>query len=186
MKSAMHAAKAARVPIVFDPVGAGASTFRSWTCKKLLNAAHPAVIRGNASEIMALLDSDVQTKGVDSSASSDAAAESASAIAKRYKCVVSVSGETDIITDGSQVLRIHNGHLMMTRVTGLGCTASALTGAFAAINPNPLHAAAHAMAVMGIAGELAVAKSAGPGTLQLHFYDALYNLTQEQIETMLR
>jgi len=81
---------------------------------------------------------------------------------------------------------VHNGHPLMPRVTGLGCTASALCGAFAAVNPSPLAAAAHAMAVMGIAGELAAERSAGPGTLQLHFLDALYALREEDVVARLR
>jgi hydroxyethylthiazole kinase len=92
----------------------------------------------------------------------------------------------DLITDGTHVLRIANGHPMMTRVTGLGCTASALTGAFAAVNSDRLHAAAHAMAVMGIAGELAAARSAGPGSLQVHFLDALYRLDLDTVQSHLR
>jgi hydroxyethylthiazole kinase len=186
MGKAMAAAQAQGVPIVFDPVGAGASTLRTETCKKLLSATHPTIIRGNASEIMALLDSDVQTKGVDSSASSDAATDSAKAIAKHYDCVVCVSGETDVITDGDEVLSIKNGHAMMPKVTGLGCTATAIMGAFVAVNATPLYAATHAMAVMGIAGEIAAEKADGPGTLQLYFYDALYNLTHEQITNILK
>ncbi len=186
MSLAMRAARSHGVPIVFDPVGAGASKLRTETCKTLLSDTNPAIIRGNASEIMALLDADIQTKGVDSSASSDAATDSARTIAAHYNCVVCVSGETDIITDGENIQTIRNGHPLMPRVTGLGCTASAITGAFAAVNDKPLYAATHAMAVMGIAGEIAAAKADGPGTLQLYFYDALYNLTKDQIIDILK
>ena len=186
MGTAMAAAKAQGVPIVFDPVGAGASKLRTETCKNLLRDTNPTIIRGNASEIMALLDADVQTKGVDSSESSDAATDSAKAIANKYNCVVCVSGEIDVITDANDVLTISNGHEMMPKVTGLGCTATTIIGAFAAVNSNPLYAATHGMAVMGIAGEIAAEKADGPGTLQLYFYDALYNLNQDQIVKMLR
>jgi hydroxyethylthiazole kinase len=186
MDKAMRAAQERNVPIVFDPVGAGATPYRTATCKQLLQAHRPAIIRGNASEVMALLNSDVQTKGVDSSASTDAALETAKLVAQTYRCVVSVSGETDIITDGANIIRVANGHPLMTRVTGLGCTASAISGAFAAVNRDPLAAAAHAMAVMGICGEIAAEKSAGPGTLQLHVYDALHNLGLNDIATRLR
>ena len=185
MSRAMQSAKAQDVPIVFDPVGAGASKLRTETCKQLLGESNPTIIRGNASEIMALLDSKIQTKGVDSSESSDNATASAKALAHSFHCVVCVSGATDVITDGSGVMQIKNGHAMMSRVTGLGCTATALTGAFAAVNSNPLYAATHAMAVMGIAGEMAAEKATGPGTLQLYFYDTLYNLQQNHIEERL-
>jgi len=151
-----------------------------------LSDTNPTIIRGNASEIMALLDADIQTKGVDSSESSKAATDSAKAISNHYNCVVCVSGEIDVITDGEEVLTISNGHAMMPKVTGLGCTATAIIGAFAAVNSNPLYAATHGMAVMGIVGEIAAEKADGPGTLQLYFYDALYNLNQDQMEKMLK
>jgi hydroxyethylthiazole kinase len=99
---------------------------------------------------------------------------------------VSVSGATDLIVSGREVLRVSNGHPMMQKVTGLGCTASALTGAFAAVNPSPLYAAAHAMAVLGIAGEIAAERAAGPGSLQLQLLDALYQLQESDIRSRLR
>ena len=186
MSMAMQSAASQNVPIIFDPVGAGATSYRTDTCKTLIKSTHPTVIRGNASEIMALLDAEVKTKGVDSSQTSDLALESAKRLAETYQCVVSVSGETDLITDGNEVMKISNGHPLMSRVTGLGCTATALTGVFAAVNPTPLFAATHAMAVMGVCGEIAGEQAKGPGTLQLHFYDALYNLTKEQITSYLK
>ena len=99
---------------------------------------------------------------------------------------VCISGETDYTICRAGVVRGRNGHIMMTRVTGLGCTASALCGAFAAVVSDPAVAAAEAMAVMGIAGEIAFAKSTGPGSLQLHFIDALYNLSADDIGRMLK
>jgi hydroxyethylthiazole kinase len=186
MTHAMAEAARRGVPIVLDPVGAGATPYRTQTCRALLAEARPTVIRGNASEIMALLDAEVRTKGVDSAAASDAAADSADRLAVAHGCVVSVSGEIDLITDGAARFKVRNGHPMMTRVTGLGCTASALTGAFVAVNPDPLAAAAHAMAVMGICGEIAAEQAQGPGTLQLYFYDALHNLSEDGIRQRLR
>ncbi|MBN1466720.1 hydroxyethylthiazole kinase [candidate division KSB1 bacterium] len=186
MAVAMRAAQKRSVPIVFDPVGAGATTLRTQVCHQLLGEVSPTILRGNASEIMALLDATVQTRGVDSSRASSRAKEAAATAATLYRCVVCVSGEEDIITDGKTVRTVRNGHAMMSRVTGLGCTATALIGAFAAVNAHPLDAAAHGMAVMGIAGEIAAAKAQGPGTLQLHFYDALYRLSAQDIEKRLR
>ena len=182
MDLAMQMAADRNVPIVLDPVGAGATPYRTETCKQLLDTAKPTVIRGNASEIMALLDATVQTKGVDSAQTADAATESAKKLATDQGCVVSVSGATDIMTDGKRLFRCERGHPWMPRVTGLGCTASVLTGAFLTVNPDPLPAAAHAMMVMGVCGELAAAKADGPGTLQLHFYDALFNLSDDDLE----
>jgi hydroxyethylthiazole kinase len=173
-------------PIVLDPVGAGATRFRTVTAQRLLRDAPPAVIRGNASEIRALYSAEQETKGVDSTRGSEEALEAAQALARHYDCAVSVSGATDLIVSASAVIRVSNGHPLMPRVTGLGCTASALTGAFAAVNSSPLLAAAHAMAVMGIAGEIAATRAAGPGSFQVHFLDALYLLQESDIHQCLK
>jgi len=181
MALAMSAAKSKGLPIVFDPVGAGATTFRTRTCLNLLEQAPPTVIRGNASEIMALAGSNVQTKGVDSSAAETDAEGAAFAVAKKYNCVVVVSAAVDLITYGNNKYQVRNGHPLMPKVTGLGCTATALVGAFCAVNPDPLVAATHAMMTMGMAGEIAATQASGPGTLQVHLIDAFYNLNEEQI-----
>ena len=186
MQRAVREAKRLGVPIVLDPVGAGATKYRTETAQALVASAAPTIIRGNASEINALIAANARTKGVDSTTSSDAAVESAVALSKAHGCAVTVSGATDYVVEGERVVRVRNGHPMMPRVTGLGCAATALCGAFAAVNPSPLAAAAGAMAVMGIAGELAAERSAGPGSLQVHFLDALYNLRQEDILRRLR
>ncbi len=186
MERASREAKSLGVPIVLDPVGAGATKYRTATAQALIAAATPAIIRGNASEINALVTAEARTKGVDSITSSEAAVEAAKALSKAHACVVSVSGATDYVVEGERVVRVHNGHPMMSRVTGLGCTATALCGAFVAVNRWGLAATAGAMAVMGIAGEIAVERSAGPGSLQMHFLDALYNLSREDIVRRLR
>ncbi len=185
MELAMITAKSRHTPIVFDPVGAGATPFRTKTSLHLLEQINPSVIRGNASEIMALAGVQVQTKGVDSAADNSEAAVAARTLAQRYACTVCVSGAVDFITAGGKTSLIFNGHPLMPRVTGLGCTASALTGAFCAVNRDAYAATVHAMAVLGICGEIAARQANGPGTLQLHIIDALYNLTDAQIETYL-
>ncbi|MEM7802665.1 MAG: hydroxyethylthiazole kinase, partial [Chloroflexota bacterium] len=152
----------------------------------LLGIASPAIIRGNGSEIKSCVSDDVKTKGVDSLDSSDSALEAAQQLYAAYGSTVVISGETDYIVSSSDTIKIHNGDVLMTKVTGLGCTATALCGAFAAVNPNTHLAAAHAMAVMGIAGEIAAEKATGPGTLQLHLYDTLYNLDLETIVARLK
>ncbi len=174
-------ALAKSTPVVFDPVGAGATTYRNRVCREIIEKCKPSVIRGNASEIMALYDTNVQTKGVDSTNSSDAALDAAKALAKQTGAVVVVSGQTDYITDGETVKMVFNGSPLMERVTGMGCTATAVVAAFAAVNPNMLEAAAHGMAVMGIAGEIAAGKSAGNGSLQVNFLDELCNMDGETI-----
>ncbi|MGV3559339.1 hydroxyethylthiazole kinase [Larkinella arboricola] len=186
MKLAMRRAKDLGKPVVFDPVGVGATAYRNRVSQELLTLATPDIIRGNASEILALAGLDAQTKGVDSTVGSDAAVEAAKRLSQTWGCVVVISGATDYIIQNDQTATITNGHPLMAKVTGMGCTATALTGAFAAINSDYFRAATHAMAVMGIAGELAVEKQAAPGSLQLNFLDSLYQLTQSDLETRLK
>jgi hydroxyethylthiazole kinase len=186
MRLAMAAASAATRPIVFDPVGAGATAYRTATCLGLLDPVAPSILRGNASEIRALAGAAASTKGVDSTDAPESALESARRLVVRYGAVVVVSGAVDLVVAPYGVTRIANGHPMMPRVTGLGCTATALIGAFAAVNPSPEAAAAHAMAVMGIAGEMAAEDSPGPGTFQVKFLDALYRLSEADIRSRLK
>jgi hydroxyethylthiazole kinase len=186
MLNAAIAAKKRGIPIVMDPVGAGATRMRTETAQKLIEEATPSIIRGNASEIRALFLSGSRTKGVDSTHKSDSALDAASGLSEKYKCVISISGAEDIIIQENNIVHIFNGHPMMPKVTGLGCTASALTGAFAAVNPSPFIGAAHAMAVMGISGEIAAEKSKGPGSLQMHFLDVLYRLKKKDIQKRLK
>lgn len=179
MELAMGKAADRKIPIVYDPVGAGATPYRNQVNERLLSAVSPTVIRGNGSEIISLasvfrIGEDVLTKGVDSTAASDQALNAASALSEKLKTVVVVSGPTDYIVNGNEVFENHHGTPMMTRVTGLGCTASAICGAFLAVDPDPAQAAWNAMKIMGICGERALENSSGPGTFQATFLDALY------------
>ncbi len=182
MLEAGKAATAKGIPVVFDPVGVGATLYRNEVAARILAECKPTFIRGNASEIMSLAKENIVTKGVDSSASSDSAIDAAKRLAQETGAVVVISGPEDFITDGIEVLSTKNGSTMMARVTGMGCTATAVLGAFAGVNPNRMEAATHAMAVMGIAGEIAARRSGGPGTMQLHFLDILYNLGEDNID----
>ncbi len=173
-------------PIVLDPVGAGATTFRTKTARRLLEELSPAIVRGNASEIRALVYDERSTRGVDSAHGSEDAAGAAGALSTQHNCVVVTSGAVDLILSGGRTSRVSNGHPMMPRVTGLGCTASALAGAFAAVNPSAHDAAVNTMAVMGIAGEMAAEHSPGPGTFLVHFLDALHLLKESDIRERLR
>jgi len=186
MFKAVHQARKKGIPLILDPVGAGATVYRTRTARELIESGQPKIIRGNASEIMALNDDQFKTKGVDSAAASNAAIASAQNISETHKCIVCISGETDYIIDREKILKIKNGHPLMTKVTGLGCTASALCGAFTAVEKLPFMATAEAMAVMGIAGEMAAAKSFGPGSLQTNFLDTLYRLTEDDINKHLK
>lgn len=176
MITAGKAAMRRGIPIILDPVGVGATSQRTEAALKIIYSCYPTIIRGNASEIMALVDASVKSKGVDSCASSYDALESAKRLALDTKAIVVISGETDYITDGNAVNKVEGGHSIMTSVTGMGCTATALVGAFAAAVKDPMIAATSAMAVMSLAGENAAERSYGNGSMQMNFLDELYNL----------
>jgi hydroxyethylthiazole kinase len=186
MERALAAAQGLALPIVLDPVGAGASRLRTDTALRLLERGGVTILRANASEILALAGAVGATKGVDSAHSSDAAREAAHVLAVRYGCAVVVSGVIDYCLDRTCEVRVHNGVAMMARITGMGCTASALCGAFCAVQPDALRAAVDAMAVMGVAGELAWAAARGPGTMAASFFDVLHQLDFAELDPRLR
>jgi len=178
MKLAATDADSLGKPWVLDPVGAGATPWRTLVAQQLAQIG-PTVLRCNASEVLALAaENHEPTRGVDSTVASHAVLDTAQRLAQIYRAVVVVSGAIDYVTDGERVLEVHNGHPMMTRVTGLGCTATALVGAFLAVQQDALLASAQAMATLGLAGEIAAERSPGPGSLQVHLLDALYALDE--------
>lgn len=181
MITAGKAANRRGIPVVLDPVGAGATSQRTAAALNIINQCHPTIIRGNASEIMALVDAGIKSKGVDSSASSHDALEAAKQLASDTNAVVVISGAIDYITNGTDVHTVEGGHHIMTAVTGMGCTATAIVGAFAAVEPNPMIAATAAMAVMSLAGERAAAYSQGNGSMQVNFLDELFNLSTDKL-----
>lgn len=185
MLKAGNTASERGIPVVFDPVGVGATSYRNKAAGQIIEKCKPTVIRGNASEIMALTNENIKTKGVDSTASSNSALDSAKLLAKDTDSVVVISGPEDFVTDGETVISLKNGSSLMPKVTGMGCTSTAIIGAFAAVNSNTLEATANAMAVMSIAGEIAAEKSEGPGTLQLHILDILHSISEEDIKNRL-
>lgn len=186
MLMAASAANTSNKPWILDPVGAGATSYRDEVLQKLLQFK-PTVIRGNASEILALAKANATiTKGVDSTAASSDAVGAARYLNKELGSVICISGATDYIIDKQQTIAIHNGHPLMTKVTGLGCSATAIIGAFAGIIENKVEATAAAMALLGIAGELAADQSTGPGSLQLQTLDHLYNMAEETFLTRLK
>ncbi len=173
-------------PWILDPVGAGATAYRDEVLQKLL-IFKPTVIRGNASEIIALAKANMTTtKGVDSSAKSNEAIHSANKLMEECQSVVCISGETDIIISAQKSISLKNGHPLMTKVTGLGCSATAIIGAFIGISEDKRLAVAAAMALISIAGELAFKESKGPGSLQVNLLDKLYNITEEEFLNALK
>jgi hydroxyethylthiazole kinase len=178
MEAAATRARALGKPWVLDPVGCGATPYRTDAAARLAKL-RPSVIRGNASEILALAGAaSAPTRGVDSSHAVSEAFAAGSGLAQELGTVVAITGAVDHITDGERLLRVSNGAVAMTRVTALGCAASAAVGAFLAVEPDPLAAAASALAVFGLAGERAASGAAGPGSLRVRIVDQLAALDE--------
>ena len=163
-------------PIVFDPVGAGASAYRTTTCKRILDTFKIAILRGNASEIMALAGHTNNTKGVDSLSETQYAIDSARLLAQKYQLTVVISGETDAIVDTHTTEYINYGSPLMPMITGTGCLLSAVVGAFQAVHSNPFEAATAATAFYGMCGTIAARHATKPGSFKVAFLDALYTL----------
>ncbi|CAN0875678.1 Hydroxyethylthiazole kinase [Linum grandiflorum] len=166
-------------PWVLDPVAAGASMFRLNACMELVKLK-PTVIRGNASEIIALSKASLgASKGVDSTHESMDALQAAKSLAESSGAIVAVSGAVDIITDGNRVVGVHNGVAMMQKITATGCAVTALIAAFVSVDPtHPLEATASALSVFCIAGELGMDLAKGPASLRMHLIDSLYGLDE--------
>ena len=175
MRLAAAAARDRGRPWALDPVGAGAIGSRAQAADALLRLG-PAALRGNASEVLSLAGAGAGGRGVDALAGSGAAVEAARALAARTGAVVAVTGATDYVTDGARVVAVRNGHSLMAAVTGLGCAATAIIGACLAVEPDRLAAAAHGLALIGVAGELAAERCRGPGSLAVELLDALHGL----------
>lgn len=191
MRMALQRARARGIPVVLDPVGAGATPYRNQAVGELLAAGGPTVLRGNASEILSVAGVAAATRGVDSSAASDDAVQAARALASRLNAVVCVSGATDhVLAPDGRHARLSNGHAWMTRVTGVGCSASALIGAFGAVQPDAFHATTAAMAYLGVVGEAAAeqvqAEGRGVGQLQIALLDGLQLLDAATFRARLR
>jgi hydroxyethylthiazole kinase len=184
MLLAAKAANAAGVPVVLDPVGAGATRLRTETAKRILDEAEIAIVRGNAAEIATLAGREAEIRGVESIGASDSGADLAKAAAVGLGCVVAVTGPVDHVSDGVRVLAIGNGHELLATVSGTGCMATAITGCLVAVaSERPLEAAAEALVAFGVAGEDAARDAKGPGTFHAGLYDALYNLDPATIDS---
>lgn len=184
MKLAVSVAGQLKRPCVFDPVGAGATPYRTRVAQEMVRLGTPLIIRGNASEIMALANEGNGTKGVTSLYQSSSARDAGRRLVEQYGHAVVISGETDLILTSEAQVSVHNGDAMMTRVTGMGCTATALIGAFSAVNANALMASVHAMVTLGVAAEIAMLRTRGPGSFYIEIRDALYLLTQTELSEL--
>ena len=174
------------IPIVLDPVGAGATRLRTESAHRLLEKLSITIVRGNLAEIAVLAGMESRIRGVESVGSTGNAAATASQFAKKFGCVAAVTGPIDVVTDGVRWIRVANGHPMMSTVTGTGCMATSVVAACAAVKKDAVIATAAALAAYGLAGESAAEKAQGPGTFQLHLFDAVAALTQEALRAGMR
>lgn len=191
MKLALVAAAQRGIPSVLDPVGAGATPYRNQTLQALLAIAPLTVLRGNASEVMSMAGFATKTRGVDSSAAASDALVAARSLAVSTGSTVCVSGEIDHIVDvKGRLARLFNGHAWMTKITGVGCSATALVGAFCAVQPDAWRATTSAMAFIGVAGEIAAEKAQGRGlgigSMAVSLLDELQLMEQASFEARLK
>lgn len=181
MKLAGKKANSLNIPIVLDPVGAGATTYRTKTSLELLQNLRISVLRGNSGEIGVLGGAGGEIKGVESIGGIKNPESVARELAKKYGCTVAISGKRDIIADSKNIYYVDNGHELLTTLTGTGCMATSVIGAFCAVEKDHTLAAACGLAVYGLAAEMAAKKAKGPGSFKVAFFDAVYNLTPVQI-----
>jgi len=176
------------VPIVLDPVGVGATRLRTESALRLLHELHITAIRGNASEVGTLVGVAAETRGVDSVSLSEDRALVAQRAAREFSCTVAITGAYDVIADSGsgqdgrqRLARVENGHPLLAAITGSGCMATSLVGAFLAVEPDAWLASTAALVAMGVAGEMAALKADGPGTFRSHLLDAVAKLDAERL-----
>jgi hydroxyethylthiazole kinase len=170
------------VPVVLDPVGAGATRFRSETAKRILGEVDVAVLRGNPGEVASLVGGASEMRGVESMGAWDDPADLARRAAHALSVVVSMTGPLDHVSDGARNSVISNGHPMLATITGTGCIASAMTGSFLAVSSSHFDAAVEALVALGVAGEDAARDAKGPGTFHVNLYDALAALDPDTLD----
>ena len=186
MLIAGRAASERGVPVVLDPVGAGATRLRTETAIRILNEVRPKVVRGNASEILACARQVGETKGVESTRGVAETHQVAADLAAEWKAVVAVTGPEDFVTDGKRHRTIGNGHPLMSRVTGVGCASTAIVGAFCAVEEDALSAAVSGLAVFEIAAELGARTDPRPGSFRSLLLDGLDEVDGEVIRERIR
>ncbi len=181
MLRAGRAANSHGIPVILDPVGAGATTLRTSSARLLIADLHISVIKGNAGEIGTLAGGIAHVRGVDSHGVQGDPVEIARKYAERSGTIVALSGATDIVSDGNRILLVENGHPMMGAISGTGCMAASLTGACAAVSHDHVISSASAFAAFGLAGERAAAVAKGPGSFKPALFDACASLTPEDL-----
>lgn len=178
MLVAGKAANAGGIPVVLDPVGAGATVMRTDACERLLNELDVAVLKGNAGEIGVLAGTGGEVRGVDSAGLFGDPAAVAAACARKYGTVVVMTGPEDYITDGDRTFVGGNGHPLMGRLSGTGCMTASVVGSFVAAGTDLVVSSAAACAAFGRAGERAAALARGPYSFRTALFDEMANLTE--------
>ena len=187
MLLAGKAANTGGVPVVLDPVGAGATRYRTDTAKRILDEVDVAVLRGNQGEVATLVGVQAEVRGVESIGTGGEPADLARAAARNLDLVASVTGMVDHVSDGERVFSVANGHELLAAVSGTGCMSSAITGCFLAVKPQAaLEAATEALAAFGVAGEDAARDAKGPGSFHVGLYDALAALDPATLDSRAR
>jgi hydroxyethylthiazole kinase len=184
MIAAGRGARAKGIPIIFDPVGVGATQLRTATAKRIIEAVHPSVIRGNMSEIKSLAGLNADIKGVDSIAGEEDGEKVARQLSQELDCVIAITGKQDIIAQGDRVCRIDNGQAILSQVTGTGCMATSLVACFCGVAPDLFVGAAGGIMAMGLAGELSkqsLQTGDGIGTFRVRLFDAVGSMTAADI-----
>lgn len=184
MLAAGKKAKARGIPIVFDPVGVGATALRTATAKQIVEEICPSVIRGNMSEIKLIAGFNENIRGVDSVADEKGGDNVASMLSQKLGCIIAITGKQDIIAQGERVYRIDNGHAILSQVTGTGCMATSLIACYCSANSDWFTGAAAGVLTMGLAGELAqqaLRPGDGIGTFRMRLFDNVWSMTPETI-----
>ena len=181
MKVAAKSANDKGIPVVLDAVGVGATKLRDDKAFELLNEVRISIVKGNASEVARIAGLDAQTKGVEATEVDADLVDLTKNLAQERGVTVVITGKEDTISDGEHTFMVKNGHAMMGSIVGTGCMAASVIGCFAAVEGDYAKAAAAALACFGIAGEIAAEVAKGPGTFKEQFYDAVYNLNEEQV-----
>ena len=184
MELAISTANKRGIPVILDPVGAGATQLRTDTALRFLSVYQITVLKGNAGEISVLAGLGGQVKGVDS-VSAEAPLEAARTAAEKFGVITAITGKEDIVSDGKNTLIVKNGHQWLSTITGSGCNATTVISAFVAVADNILNAVACGLGAYGVAAEIAAQKAQGPASFKQALFDAVYNLSDTDIEKLL-
>ncbi|MCL6630115.1 MAG: hydroxyethylthiazole kinase [Armatimonadetes bacterium] len=187
MESAGRQANKRGIPVILDPVGAGATRLRTESSKRLLDNLKISIVRGNPAEISAIIGIASEIRGVESIGTSEVAESTAERFASTFGCTVAITGAVDVVSDGRRTAKISNGHPMLGKVVGTGCMSDVIIASFAAVEPDPFLAAIGGLVAFGIAGELAAeVAQEKPGTFHMELYNSLYALDPDTIRARAR